>query len=1100
MEAVKQVPNGQLKNELECHIDKHLEKLERRLERLSERNASRSITKDLNKLSNSGHAKLKEVDEEKLQLVYNLMLKYPQKPDESFLEGSSSRDKMLVYKLFLKSALDREGVSDKNIKSVLQSLELMTNEQRMDNEAEFNWLLQMEVLLQLSVNSRPYGVTRVLKLLFEMTENDVKFCIEKNDCIRAGHMVAILERFLVSCHLQVIGKTLKLPEEKAYTCYMTALLSGYVDLHCVNSSEISKKKLLGFQLCGFVSHILSLWPERLLEVLIQLSCVTVDTAKVVLPLVNKCLSVKPAGKGHSFYLKYVLLVRLLKNNIGSLDRVQEWIIATKEVPAEKGFCDWLQRTCPECVEHIPFEDRKFKKRVVTRFLLLEADNELIDLLMNSLYNQTSSEVAEDHKDVSMETESNNLFFLDTVAMLQEPVYLNTIEDLECLLDKTDNEQHVYRINPDLISKRFTDPDDQKFMKSDIVSITRVSSDDQTYMEDIGNEGGEIVVGDASSKKQIQIKRAVVKSSPIVNKDCRGTLKDSLSSSKLNFKLSNSNAEKTDSVISIADSDEDIAVDALQETCDNNKDVHQQCHNLNKLTKLDSSLQYDDNNSISRNKTVVSEADDENECIAINEVDEHRCTDDEGSIVCDSAATIASVLYTGSQRDSKATSIPKSSLKADNEEKISKNDEGSKVRHCSNAVFANVYYTRSQRRSRGRLTPKSSLENNNEQTINKVAEGSTKLDNDADYTKSPRRSISKATPKSSVKDNNEALIAKDEEGNSALDNDANVHPTQSPRLSGPKPTSKTAESSIEADSDASNSYITEVKPQSTSRTLLKNVEDNVKSGFDISVEDRKLVMSRRSLPAKATLSKGNIQSDHYSANSHVNPVKSVNRLFTRPVPVDVGCTSESDCGNASPCRRSLRLKNVSKVLKEKTDSDADETYTSIKSKRSLPKSAVKGAPTKPEQQKTPNANGQSKKALRRNLDEYDFNSETESVDQLDVKKNVSYKGLLNLSAKKDSAIKSQPSDSSVTSRNMSSSLTKQVKKSESLHSARKRRLTVTGRLEFSGNEFDDVSNSKVAKITAVEKKTSKCISSSPAAINRQPIADAATCSSDFLRKK
>lgn len=56
--------------------------------------------------------------------------------------------------------------------------------------------------------------------------------------------------------------------------------------------------------------------------------------------------------------------------------------ATKNIPADTGFVDWLKEECPEALEHVPFEDKKFKKTRITRFLLEEAEDDLITILLN----------------------------------------------------------------------------------------------------------------------------------------------------------------------------------------------------------------------------------------------------------------------------------------------------------------------------------------------------------------------------------------------------------------------------------------------------------------------------------------------------------------------------------------------------------------------------------------------------------------------------------------------------------------------------------------------------------------------------------------------
>lgn len=52
-----------------------------------------------------------------------------------------------------------------------------------------------------------------------------------------------------------------------------------------------------------------------------------------------------------------------------------------QVPAGPKFLDWLQDECPGAAEHLPVEDKKFKKIRVTRFLLEDASEEFKSLLL-----------------------------------------------------------------------------------------------------------------------------------------------------------------------------------------------------------------------------------------------------------------------------------------------------------------------------------------------------------------------------------------------------------------------------------------------------------------------------------------------------------------------------------------------------------------------------------------------------------------------------------------------------------------------------------------------------------------------------------------------
>ena len=51
----------------------------------------------------------------------------------------------------------------------------------------------------------------------------------------------------------------------------------------------------------------------------------------------------------------------------------------------KGFLEWLQETCPEVTDVMPTNDKKFKGRAVTRFLLDELEEQYVAPLLDVSY-------------------------------------------------------------------------------------------------------------------------------------------------------------------------------------------------------------------------------------------------------------------------------------------------------------------------------------------------------------------------------------------------------------------------------------------------------------------------------------------------------------------------------------------------------------------------------------------------------------------------------------------------------------------------------------------------------------------------------------------
>ncbi|KAH3888864.1 hypothetical protein DPMN_012906, partial [Dreissena polymorpha] len=463
--------------------------------------------------------------------IYNLT-KPIALPKKEVIEALGTEKRLVIYCGFLKNALDKNDVSDKKIQHVVKQLAtaMYRNESREQPSKGFDWLPLISLLWELTIGSKPLAVVRLLKMLYMNCESDVNKCLEKATPNRAGKLSEVLKNIISRCSCMIRGKKMTPYQNSRYCHTVAALCSYYVDLCCVYSSKVLKKKQYGRDVCGFVSYVLRDWPQHLIEVPLQLSKIGPSTRAVVLPLAIKCLESKPSMNDHEHYLKYLLLARKLNENIGQDDeRLQECWMEVKKVPASQQFLSWLEEQCPDTMGHLPKEDRKFKGLAVTHFLLADADEELISLLYQLLSgadhpqdddngetegNIEALEVTEDADLVpaSEGVPTESLFFIDkagTSAMKsagpcvspKKPIVLKSLDELGTLLDAGvigDGSQspQTFVLDPQLIQERVGDPESQRFFQSEIVSITSIES----VGSNLKDEFGEFYVSDDPSSE------------------------------------------------------------------------------------------------------------------------------------------------------------------------------------------------------------------------------------------------------------------------------------------------------------------------------------------------------------------------------------------------------------------------------------------------------------------------------------------------------------------------------------------------------------------------------------------------------------------------
>ncbi|XP_060064707.1 muscle M-line assembly protein unc-89-like [Ylistrum balloti] len=198
-----------------------------------------------------------------------------------------------------------------------------------------------------------------------------------------------VKNFLSMCHLR--HSTIKKPEAPVYPYSYWDLLSSnlamFVDLYLLTNKMSHKQEQVSRRLCNIACYLTEDNPSFRLDTFIQMSNVHTST-NLLLPFIRRAFEKKPGTGDFQHYLKYVLALRTVsdttedKEENSEVDSLRRQ--ACKTVPAPKHFLDWLRNKNEDILDEMPVEDRHFKGSSVTRFILEEADDQLLSWLTDTL--------------------------------------------------------------------------------------------------------------------------------------------------------------------------------------------------------------------------------------------------------------------------------------------------------------------------------------------------------------------------------------------------------------------------------------------------------------------------------------------------------------------------------------------------------------------------------------------------------------------------------------------------------------------------------------------------------------------------------------------
>lgn len=370
--AVKNLSNGDVKEAIEAQFEKYLGDFERRV----------------------------------LQSKENGMFYHKLKPDEIWKppKGMSNEEAEKIRTCMISKKL-KKGVDIKRDVSMLQSYQK-----------------DPRVLMKLSSSLIPLqSLKNVMDIYEGYCQNEMEKCLHSKDVPSIQRLADFTEEGLrwVSMKYRTIpGKMEK--SLLTYADIMAALSSIYVDLKVVLSRDMEKKEITSAarMLCGLVSAVVP--DSHKLDVLLQLAELTPDDQKFIWPYVKKSLKDFKISGDNKRFLKYnICMVKLSKL---WPEGMEEFIQSAKKIPAPSDFITWISSCNPALLESIP-TDRKFTGTHVTRFMLEDLDENLIEQFLEALT---------DRKDESTETAEGEPMVADDAEAVDEE-----LPDLEVIEEKTE---------------------------------------------------------------------------------------------------------------------------------------------------------------------------------------------------------------------------------------------------------------------------------------------------------------------------------------------------------------------------------------------------------------------------------------------------------------------------------------------------------------------------------------------------------------------------------------------------------------------------------------------------------------------------------------
>lgn len=370
--SVKNLPNGDVKEAIEAQFEKYLGDFERRV----------------------------------LQSKENGMFYHKLKPDEIWKppKGMSNEEAEKIRTCMIAKKL-KKGLDIKRDVSMLQSCQK-----------------DPRVLMKLSSSLIPLqSLKNVMDIYEGYCQNEMEKCLHSKDVPSIQRLADFTEeglRWFSMKYRTIPGKMEK--SLLTYADIMAALSSIYVDLKVVLSRDMEKKEITSAarMLCGFVSAVVP--DSHKLDVLLQLAELTPDDQKFIWPYVKKSLKDFKISGDNKRFLKYnICMVKLSKL---WPEGMEEFIQSAKKIPAPSDFITWISSCNPALLESIP-TDRKFTGTHVTRFMLEDLDENLIEQFLEALT---------DRKDESTETAEGEPMVADDAEAVDEE-----LPDLEVIEEKTE---------------------------------------------------------------------------------------------------------------------------------------------------------------------------------------------------------------------------------------------------------------------------------------------------------------------------------------------------------------------------------------------------------------------------------------------------------------------------------------------------------------------------------------------------------------------------------------------------------------------------------------------------------------------------------------
>lgn len=370
--AVKNLQNGDVKEAIEAQFEKYLGDFERRV----------------------------------LQSKENGMFYHKLKPDEIWKppKGMSNEEAEKIRTCMIAKKL-KKGLDIKRDVSMLQSYQK-----------------DPRVLMRLSSSLIPLqSLKNVMDIYEGYCQNEMEKCLHSKDVPSIQRLADFTEeglRWFSMKYRTIPGKMEK--SLLTYADIMAALSSIYVDLKVVLSRDMEKKEISSAarMLCGLVSAVVP--DSHKLDVLLQLAELTPDDQKFIWPYVKKSLKDFKISGDNKRFLKYnICMVKLSKL---WPEGMEEFIQSAKKIPAPSDFITWISSCNPALLESIP-TDRKFTGTHVTRFMLEDLDENLIEQFLEALT---------DRKDESTETAEGEPMVADDAEAVDEE-----LPDLEVIEEKTE---------------------------------------------------------------------------------------------------------------------------------------------------------------------------------------------------------------------------------------------------------------------------------------------------------------------------------------------------------------------------------------------------------------------------------------------------------------------------------------------------------------------------------------------------------------------------------------------------------------------------------------------------------------------------------------